>query len=170
MSEQEMKIQLGELQRRVECLEVLFDLLDSPAMPSKPRETDSLTEAFDIARKLYPGTKRGLKTEFDNFKKKHKDWREVVPQLEGIVQQQIDYKRSLVSAKKFCPEWKNFSTWVNNRWWEAELPAIETKAVQRKQQFKKCRFCGARLNSGETYTMTCLRCEYKRKMELEKGV
>ena len=37
-------------------------------------------QAFEAFRTNYKGKKRGLHTEFDNFKK-HKDWRSVLPNL-----------------------------------------------------------------------------------------
>ncbi len=80
--------------------------------------------AFDEFRKLYPGTKRGLETEFDHFTKKHSDWKEVVNDLKGIIECQINQRQVLANlpSTKFIPNWKNLSTWINNRCWE-EVPA-----------------------------------------------
>jgi hypothetical protein len=49
---------------------------------------------FNNFRKLYPGTKRGNATEFENFKKKHKDWKQVVSTLEPSIKIHIS-KRDL---------------------------------------------------------------------------
>ena len=75
---------------------------------------------FDEFRKLYGGTKNGNKTEFDNFVKKHKDWREVLPDLKAIVETQINIRSMKVANNVFCPEWKNLSVWINKRCWEQE--------------------------------------------------
>jgi len=73
---------------------------------------------FDEARKLYPGTKRGLETEFANFRKKHKDWRDVLPDLRpAILLIQHERKRK-ATAGEFVPEWPHFRTWINQRRWE----------------------------------------------------
>jgi hypothetical protein len=82
---------------------------------------DDLKASFEIARKLYPGTKRGLETEFNNLKKKHKDWSVIVPVLFEQILNQISWRRWKNGRKEFVPEWKNLQTWINNRCWEDEL-------------------------------------------------
>lgn len=74
---------------------------------------------FDLARKLYPGTKRGLETEFVNFKKKYKEWEKLLILLIGAIHKQIDWRKS--ANGEFRPPWKHFKTWINNRSWEEEL-------------------------------------------------
>lgn len=76
---------------------------------------------FDEARKLFKGTKRGNKTEYDNFIKKHADWKEVLPLLVSAVTQQIIWR------DEDGRYWKNFKTWINNRCWE------ETKGVSNER-------------------------------------
>ncbi len=86
--------------------------------------TDVETAVFEEARKLYPGSKRGLQTEFANFK-----WRckhpvsggvpmfvvsAVLPILKPAIEQQIIWRR------KDGRYWKNFQTWINNHCWEEE--------------------------------------------------
>ena len=79
---------------------------------------------FDSFRKKYSGTKRGNKTEFENFKK-HKDWRTVLPLLEGLLTNQILSREQRQRKKMFVPSWKNLKTWINQRCWEDEI-TIET--------------------------------------------
>ena len=91
---------------------------EAEALKDKDLSGDSDKMTFDKARKTYPGTKRGLNTEFANFQKKHKDWREVLPDLLpaiGLIQHDRDEK---LVRKEFVPAWANFSTWINNRRWE----------------------------------------------------
>ena len=76
---------------------------------------------FENARQLYPGTKRGLETEFRDFQR-HKDWKLAAPLLKSAIQREMDHKSSLQAAGKFCPGWKNFRTWIYQRCWEQEFP------------------------------------------------
>lgn len=78
-------------------------------------------EIFDTFRKEYPGTKRGLETEFSNFQKKHKDWREVLPDLSALLKCQINQRECLKQSDQFVPEWKHLQTWINSRCWEEEF-------------------------------------------------
>ena len=77
-------------------------------------------EVFEQARKLYKGSKRGHKTEFENLKKKHKDWKEVIPLFKSAIEAEIQWR--LDANGEFRPGWQNFKTWINNRSWELELP------------------------------------------------
>ena len=69
--------------------------------------TDEELIEFDIFRDNYKGKKRGLLTEMDNFIKKHKDWREVLPLLNQL---HLDYE-----DKRYIP---HFQTFINQRKWE----------------------------------------------------
>ncbi|MDR1349140.1 MAG: DUF6291 domain-containing protein [Prevotellaceae bacterium] len=76
---------------------------------------------FDIFIKRFGGTKRGLNTEFENFKKKHKDWKDVLPLLLPALEKQIEWRAKAKAANSFVPEWKHLKTWINQRCWEEEL-------------------------------------------------
>lgn len=89
---------------------------------SKPKPLKHLFQVFEQSRALYPGAKRGLETEFKDFKKKHSDWKKVLPLIQPAIEKEIAYKQGLVSSGQFCPQWKNFKTWLNQRCWEAEYP------------------------------------------------
>lgn len=89
---------------------------------------------FDEFRKLFQGTKRGNQTEFDNFKKKHKDWKTVLPVLKESILNQIKIRETKIKNNQFVPEWKNLQTWINQRCWEegmdlSGLNKFETKSV-----------------------------------------
>jgi len=71
------------------------------------RPTDEELIEFDIFRDNYKGKKRGLLTEMDNFVKKHKDWRDVLPTLNQLY---LDYE-----DQRFIP---HFQTFINQRKWE----------------------------------------------------
>lgn len=74
--------------------------------------------AFDNFRKLYPGTKRGNETEFENFMKKHKTWEFILPMLIPAIENQKKSRELKKMKKQFVPEWKNLQTWINNKCWE----------------------------------------------------
>jgi len=106
---------------------------------SKVKLKDKI-EVFENFRKTYPGKKRGLDTEFDNFQKKHSDWKRVVEILKPAVEQQITERKKLKSANRFVPEWKHLRTWINQRCWEEStefLEQREKKQVNEKKQRQK---------------------------------
>ncbi len=86
--------------------------------------TDPLKDEFEKARKLYPGSVRGLDTEWENFKAKHgKRTSEIVPLLLPAVERWIKYRAWAISQNvDFLPQWKNFKTWINGAHWEDEIP------------------------------------------------
>lgn len=77
-------------------------------------------QLFDKFRKAYKGSKRGLPTEFTNFKKKHKDWREVLPILLPAYEAQQAKRNAAREQGCFVPQEKNLQTYINQRCWEAE--------------------------------------------------
>ncbi|MDR1089678.1 MAG: DUF4373 domain-containing protein [Prevotella sp.] len=90
-----------------------------PIIP--PGDVDSFKHAFEEFRKAYPGVKRGLDTEYDNFRKKHKDYRGVVNLLLTAITNQIKWHDEKKNRGEFVPEYANLSTWINQRRWETEL-------------------------------------------------
>lgn len=86
----------------------------------------NIKKEFEIFRKQYPGTKRGLETEFSNFKKKHKDYKDAVKLLLPAIQKLEIWREKKRSAGQFVPEYANLSTWINQRRWEVELEEIVT--------------------------------------------
>ncbi len=90
---------------------------------SKVNKIELYKEQFELFRKKYEGTKRGLETEFKDFQK-HKDWEKVLTILEQSFDK-IKLNREFKKAKgEFVPEWKNLKTWINQRCWE-EAEQIE---------------------------------------------
>ena len=84
---------------------------------------------FDDFRKAYPGSKRGLDVEFENFTKKN-DLDSTIPLLMPALEIEIKHKEKLKSMNEFCPQWKNLSTWINQKCWTQELSTFEV--VKRK--------------------------------------
>jgi hypothetical protein len=81
-------------------------------------DSDSDSDIFNSFRELFGGKKNGNGTEFKNFKKQHKDWKDVLPLLQPAVKKEIEWRKQ---KREFTPQWKNLSTWINNRCWEQEF-------------------------------------------------
>jgi len=64
-----------------------------------PIQTKYMT-IFEEARNVYPGNKRGSETEYDNFVKKHKDWKDVLPLLKPAIEAQIEWRKNARSTLK----------------------------------------------------------------------
>lgn len=96
---------------------------NNPITPYSPPTKPTVNELsqFEKFRKAYKGTKRGLGTEFDNFRKKHKDWREVLPHLLDDYLRQEQAREANRLAGAFVPQPKNLSTYINQRCWEEEI-------------------------------------------------
>ena len=93
-------------------------------------------EVFDVARRYWPGVKRGGRTEFNNFRRKHKDWKKALPLLKPAIEEQ-EYRRVAMAKKgDFVPARKHFQTWINNRCWE-ETEGQEFTEEEFKAQYDK---------------------------------
>ena len=90
-----------------------------------PQTTAQLETMFDEFRKAYAGTKRGLKAELDNFKKKNDNWREIVPLLMPALEKEMQYREQAQAAGQFVPNWAYLQTWINQRRWETEFAAVQ---------------------------------------------
>ena len=98
---------------------------------SKKKRENFLKETFDKFRIAYPGKKRGIDTEFENLKKKHKDYAAVIPELERILKAQYYAKQQNILNGHFESEWQNLQTYINQRSWEIEIEIKQPKNGQR---------------------------------------
>lgn len=98
----------------------------------KDKNIEEYKQTFDSFRKKYKGKKRGLDEEFNNFCKKHKDWKEVLPTLENILSLQIKEREKDKAAGRFVAEWKMLSTWINKRCWTEEIS--DTKEMTEREK------------------------------------
>lgn len=74
---------------------------------------------FVSAYKKMGGKVRGVDTEFNDFKRRHKDWKEVLPYLELAVQRESRQREQAKANKKFFPEPKMLRTYLGKqRAWE----------------------------------------------------
>jgi len=104
----------------------------------KVSETEDLLEtriAFNKARTIYPGKKRGNETEFAEFIKKHKDHKRVAPLLFKQLSRQIERRDYLVNnTNEFVASWANFSTWISQRRWEEYVADVNVKKGKSQTQ------------------------------------
>lgn len=98
---------------------------DNPQSKVKKSIVNKMSIAFEDFWKKYPGTKSGAVAEYENFLKKNKQ--DMIPHLMPGLEKEIKHRELLRANKKFEPNWKNLSTWINNRCWEQELPEIKEK-------------------------------------------
>lgn len=96
-----------------------------------------LEEAFEVFRKAYPGRKRGHDTEFDAFKRKHKNWTKIVPLLMPALQRLIAYNKAAEAAGQWKPSYANLSTWLYQSRWEDELPEIASPQKKTEEPEQK---------------------------------
>ncbi len=107
----------------------LLEIHSSMLSREIPEETSPVPEEFKELRKLHPGKKQhGLEDDFSNYKKKNKDWKELLPKLKEAIEAQIENRERHNTAGVWIEPWKHFRTWINQRCWNAELidPIIPT--------------------------------------------
>lgn len=87
---------------------------------------EELKDEFDSIRKLYPGTKGGLKVEWDNFSRKNKPTKDLLGDIRKAIVYQDNWRtqKRKIDPKGFIPEWKYFRTWINQECWTEEYPNI----------------------------------------------
>jgi hypothetical protein len=112
-------------QREITHVDVDVDVEEERTLSGKPDVSLSdcpkwtpEEEAFEHARNLYPGVKRGHDTEFRDFCRKHKDWRIVCPDLVPAIKLLMMERDAKTKRKEFIPEWAHFKTWLLQRRWE----------------------------------------------------
>jgi len=87
----------------------------SASKPDTPRTPEEIH--FEQARVIYPGKKRGFRVEFENFKKHHRDWRELLDD-EGLK----NCVEALIQRKAYSAGfWPMFQTFCNQSRYEEAL-------------------------------------------------
>ena len=81
-------------------------------------------QQFEDFRLHYPGIKRGFQIEFDNFKKKHPNWQDILPLLIPAVDRLIAYRKQCRARGQFAAEYPHLQTWLNQSRWEIEYPDV----------------------------------------------
>lgn len=116
--------------------ELSISLSNEQIQPTVSKFTEEALNQFDTFRKSYPGKKRGNDTEFLNFRKRHKDYRDVLPLLLPAVLEQQKEKNRRKFMREFVAEWPNLQTWINQRRWEEECAVHVSTAPQIEKVIK----------------------------------
>lgn len=111
------------------------DVQQTDTNKNDKNEKNNISVIFDQFRIEFPGTKRGLNTELENFLKKNKP--ETVHLLLPALVKEKQYKESLKQAGQLVPQWKNLSTWLNQRCWEQEFPELKINKPPHLQYQKE---------------------------------
>ena len=90
----------------------------------KKKVFTKLEQQFEDFRLHYPGIKRGFQIEFDNFKKKHPNWQDILPLLIPAVDRLIAYREQCRARGQFAAEYPHLQTWLNQSRWEIEYPDV----------------------------------------------
>lgn len=76
-------------------------------------------KSFVSLYKKMGGKARGIDTEFNDFTKRHKDWKQILPYLSLAVQRETKARQQAKIEKKFFPEPKMLQTYLGKqRAWE----------------------------------------------------
>jgi hypothetical protein len=101
------------------------------------KKPDQYKQEFEIFRKAFTGTKNGLDTEFENFTKKNKNYKEIIPLLLPAIQRENDHRAKASELGEFFPISKSLSVWIGKKCWEQELPAFTNKTNNTKHEYEK---------------------------------
>jgi hypothetical protein len=96
---------------------------DVPEESIRATKQTLLKAEFEIFRRAYPGTKRSLDVEWNNFRKKHSA-PDILPLLMPAVERGKAYRAGCDSVGAWCAEWPHLSTWINQSRWTQEFGAI----------------------------------------------
>ena len=84
-----------------------------------PEIPEKFVEFVKLYKKLTETAVRGVKTEFDDFKKHHKDWKDVIPYLAVAITRETKARNEANSKRTFFPAPKRLKTYLGpQRAWE----------------------------------------------------
>ena len=118
-----------------------------PFATTLPCQDKEKFAAFVALYKKMGGKARGLDTEFNDFTKRHKDWRKVLPYLELAVQRETKARNQAKAERKFFPEPKMLQTYLGKqRAWELYVTVGEDLTHEEYTPE-----CGGMLNWNDYY-------------------
>lgn len=88
-------------------------------------ELEKQFEEFRVKYREFGGSVRGFSTEFEALKKKHKDWKEVIPMLLYSLEKENRERVEAQMMGKFFPRMQKCQTYLNQRSWEAYSDGYE---------------------------------------------
>ena len=85
---------------------------EPPAKPPRKKKDPNVPSTveeinFEAARKAYPGKKRGFRLEFEEFKRKHRDWRDLLDD-EGLKECIAVMVKNRAYSDGFWPHFKTY--------------------------------------------------------------
>lgn len=120
---------------------------DNKIKKEKEKELKEKFDAFVLAYKKAGGRVRNKDTEFNDFTRRHKDWRQVIPYLEIALQREIKERNQAKANNKFYPEIKNLITYLGKqRAWEMYVTIGEE--IKNNEYTPEC---GGALNWNDYY-------------------
>jgi len=96
---------------------------------SKKKELSDIErqfESFRLKYKSYGGKVRGFQVEIDELKKKHKDWKDVIPMLSYAIDKEEEERSAALRRGEFFAQIKNLKTYLNQRSWEYYTDGFES--------------------------------------------
>lgn len=82
---------------------------------TKEKEYKEKFAEFVSLYKKMGGKVRGVDTEFDDFKRRHRDWRTILPYLSLAVQRETKARQQAIAEHKFFPEPKMLQTYLGKQ-------------------------------------------------------
>ena len=110
-------------QQQLSHAHAISDIINNTDLINKNnKEEKELKEKFANFVSLYKkagGRVRGVDTELNDFTKRHKDWKLVIPYLEIALKRETKARNQAMLEKRFFPEMKNLQTYLGKqRAWE----------------------------------------------------
>lgn len=110
-------------QQQLSHAHAISDIINNTDLINKNNKKEKeLKEKFANFVSLYKkagGRVRGVDTELNDFTKRHKDWKLVIPYLEIALKRETKARNQAMLEKKFFPEMKNLQTYLGKqRAWE----------------------------------------------------
>lgn len=99
---------------------IVVDLINKDNKEEKEKELKEKFSSFvNLYRQLTGKHTRGVDTEFEAFRKRHKDWKEVIPLLSDAIQKETNARNLAKSKGEFFAEPKMLETYLGKkRAWE----------------------------------------------------
>jgi len=107
-----------------------------PRVSPKQGHTKETLTKETIQKKAYSEFFLNFWDQYPNKKGKEeafKAWKKHAPNMEVVIKAVIaqkEEKASLTLEGKFCPEWPNASTWLNNKRWEDEIQEVPKLKIE----------------------------------------
>ena len=117
-----------------EHMKAVCNLSSSSSSSSSLKKEKTYSEVFLNFWEQYPN-KKGKEEAFKAWKKHNPEMQVVLKAISA----QKEEKGNLAREGKFCPEWPNASTWINNKRWEDETDGGTGSDMGPVERIRKAR-------------------------------